>query len=903
LGASFLKARKLRSKARAPVRSGAIGVLVTRTAWHTLTADAVLAAQEVTADGLSAAEASARLVRWGQNRLAPPRPASAWRILLEQLSSVVVLLLLAGALLAAAMGDRLDAAAIGAVLVINAGLGLAIDLRARRAMEALARQDARWCMTWRDGSPREVAHEDLVPGDLVELALGKMVPADVRLVRLHELRVDEAVLTGESVPVPKDTAALVDADLPLADRRNMAYKGTVVLAGTALAVVVATGERTEVGRIGALLVSMPDERTPLERRLDVLGRRLVWVTVVVSAAVASLGTLQGLPLARVVETAIALAVAAVPEGLPAVVTITLAIGLRRMAARHALIRRLPAVEALGSVTVVCTDKTRTLTSGNMSVVRIYTAGRDVSLEAGAPADADAGAALDVALRAGQLHDRPEGALPIDPVDAAIARAANHATRPRSTAAAPPLAVVPFSSSRRYTAVISREAGRTVAFLKGAPLRVLALCTYELTDRGRQPLPLEGKRRLLAINRALAGDGLHVLALASGDVIEASETALRGLTFVGFAGLLDPPADGVVETIATLRDAGLRTIMLTGDQRATALAVGRRIGLASDSSAVLDGRHVESLSEPELIDAVAHTQIFSRVTPLTKLAVVRALQARGEIVAMLGDGVNDAAALKKADVGVTMGRRGSDVARDAASIVLEDDRFETIVAAVEQGRVIYDNIRKFVFYLFSCNLAEILVVLLLGLLGLPPLAPLQILWLNLVTDTAPALALALEPADSDVMRRPPRPPDDAMISTRFVRTTVGYSLLLAAVTIGAVLALDDPSGARATTVAFMTLAVAEVLHLGNARGRESVVGLTRALANPYALGAVFVTIAAQYAVGAWPASRSLLELTPLTPRDWLVVAIAASLPATAGQIGKLVRDGHVWPPAPAVAGRA
>ncbi len=876
---------------------------MTPTAWHTLTADAVLAAQDVPADGLSADEASRRLVRSGQNRVLPPRPASVWRMLLDQLSSVVVLLLLAGALLAAAMGDRLDAAAIGAVLVINAGLGLAIDLRARRAMEALARQDARWCVAWRDGAPREVPVEDLVPGDLVELELGRMVPADVRLVSLHELQVDEAVLTGESVPVPKETAALMGSDLPLADRRNMAYRGTVVLAGTARAVVVATGERTEIGRIGALLVSMPDERTPLERRLDVLGRRLVWITVVVCAGVASLGMLQGLPLARVVETAIALAVAAVPEGLPAVVTITLAVGLRRMAARHALIRRLPAVEALGSVTVICTDKTRTLTSGNMSVVRLYTAGRDVSLEAGEPVGSHARAALDVALRASQLHDRPEGALPIDPVDAAIAGAANRAKLPRSTGAAPPLAVVPFSSARGYTAVISRHAGRPIAFLKGAPLRVLSLCTHELTDHGRQPLPLAGKRRLLAINRALASDGLHVLALASGDVTGASETALRGLTFVGFAGLLDPPADGVVETIATLREAGLRTIMLTGDQRGTALAVGRRIGLASDSSAVLDGRHVESLTEPELIDAVAHTQIFSRVTPLTKLAIVRALQARGEVVAMLGDGVNDAAALKKADVGVTMGRRGSDVARDAASIVLEDDRFETIVAAVEQGRVIYDNIRKFVFYLFSCNLAEILVVLLLGLLGLPPLVPLQILWLNLVTDSAPALALALEPADADVMRRPPRPPGEPIVSTRFIRTTVAYSLLLAAVTIGAVLSLDDSSGGRGTTVAFMTLALAEVLHLGNARGRHSVVGFARALANPYALAAVVVTIGAQYAVDVWPATRSLLELTPLEARDWLVVAIAASLPAAAGQIGKLVREAHVWPPATTVAGRA
>lgn len=871
---------------------------VSRHAWHAHSAEETLALVETTAAGLSHAEAARRRQTSGPNRLMPPRPTPALRLLRDQVASVVVLLLVAAAGVSLALGEGLEAAAIGCVLLLNVGLGFAIDLGARRAMEALAALDAAWCLAMRDGTLCRIEVDGLVPGDLVELESGHTVPADARLLSAHDLRVTEATLTGESLPVPKRPGVTLEADTPLADRANMVYKGTVVLGGSGRAVVTGTGRGSELGRIGALLEGIADERTPLERRLDALGRRLVWLTLVIAALVASVGWFQGLALGRVIETGIALAVAAVPEGLPAVVTIALAIGLRRMAARHALVRRLPAVETLGSVTVVCTDKTRTLTSGEMTLVRVWTADREYVLDEphGDGRDQRLQHALEVAI----LASRPQPSVRSpkasgDPVESALAQAAAGIglDRERLVAAQPLAGVVPFSSERRFMASVHRAQSGLVAYVKGAPIHVLALSDHLLTGPGEVRLDLAGKRRLLAVNRAMAAEGLHVLALARGQVGHSGEPAIRRLTFVGFAGLLDPPAPGVRETIDRLRAAGLRTIMLTGDQRATAIAVGRRLGLLTSDQEVLDGREVQRLSHDELRDRLDATRVFSRITPDAKLAIVGALQERGEIVAMLGDGVNDAAALKKADVGVAMGIRGSDVAKQAASIVLRDDRFETVAAAVEEGRVIYDNIRKFVFYLFSCNLAEILVLLVLGLLGLPPLLPLQILWLNLVTDTFPALALALEPADPDVMRRPPRDPQEALLSRRFLLTMTAYALLIAASTIGASLVIDDPTGPRVVTVAFVTLALAEVFHLGNARRADPVIGPRSATANPYALGALLFTTALQCGIMFWPPAMRLLHLAPLTGRDWVIIGVSAAATAVIGQATKLVHGWGGW----------
>jgi Ca2+-transporting ATPase len=734
-----------------------------------------------------------------------------------------------------------------------------------------------------------------VPGDLVELSAGHGVPADARLVTSADLRVNEAALTGESLPVSKIADAVLDERTNLADRINMVFKGTTLVAGFGRGVVVATGAGTEVGKIGALAGAVEPEPTPLERRLDALGRRLVWGTLAVAAFVALLGAAQQASIVLVIETAIALAVAAVPEALPAVATIALAIGMRRMARRHVLVRRLPAVETLGSTTVVCTDKTRTLTSGEMSVVLVWAAGaewdpRDVVHQPDERVrQVLTSAALASRMQVGEtVRDAEAGALR-DPVDAAVLAAADRLptdpSSPRQCAVR--VASIPFASARKWMAGFDQMNGAMTVSVKGAPQIVLDKCSRVLTARGEIALDDENRRSLVEVNDRLALGGLRVLAAASGPAAVPSEAAVRDLTFLGFVGLADPAAAGVKETIDSLRAAGLRTIMLTGDQRLTAESVGRAVGVLSDDDVCMDGREIDRLEGAALDAAIARTSAFSRVTPEHKLIVVRSLQARGEIVAMLGDGINDAAALAKADVGVAMGIRGTDVAKDAAAIVLQDDRFESIAAAVEEGRIIFDNIRKFVFYLFTCNVAEVLVVLVAAVAALPvPLAPLQLLWLNIVTDTFPALALALEPGETDVLRRPPRDPREAILSRSFVTSVLAYAALITVAAVGAFGWALVFSPDRASTVAFMTLAIAQIAHLGNARSSGPVLHIRRALANPYALLGVAVALTLQLMAVAVEPLADVLRVVPLGLADWVVVLAMGSIPAVVGQLVKL-----------------
>jgi len=862
---------------------------------HARPAGDVLSALSSSRDGLSPAEAARRLAESGPNRLAPAPPVPATRILVDQLTGVVVLLLVAAAGVSLLLGDLVETAAIVVVLVINTTLGFWTELRARRAMEALAAFDEGRATVARAGRLEQVPSGEIVPGDILELHAGERVAADGRIVAETDLRADEAALTGESVPVSKRADLALPPDTPLADRRTMVYKGTAIVAGTGRAVVTATGAQTEIGRIGTLVGAMREERTPLERRLDVLGRQLAWLAIGVAVVVAGLGALQGEPIGLVLELGIALAVAAVPEALPVVATIALAIGLHRMARRQALVRRLPAVEALGSTTVVCTDKTRTLTSGDMKVIEVWADGRTIRLDRLGRDDGDPDALRSVLLGAALAsrvqadRDGQAAAGSGDPVDRASVEAASRIGIDRAAwIDAHPLAgVVPFGSERGLQAAFHRDADGVAAFVKGAPHRVLGLSSTRWTAGRDEPMGTADRDRLLAENDALAARGLRVLAVARGRVDGPDEAALGDLTFLGFIGLLDPPAPGVRETIDRLREAGLRTVMLTGDQRHTAQAVGRELGLSTEVDAVLDGRDVDRLDADGLRARVGTVGVFSRISPEHKLRIVDALQQNGEIVAMLGDGINDAPALKRADVGVAMGRRGTDVAREAAAMVLRDDRFETIAAAVEEGRVIYDNIRKFVFYLFSCNLAEVLVLLGAGLAGMPlPLLPLQILWLNMVTDTVPALALAMEPADPDVMRRAPRRPDEALLSRRFVGSMAFYSALITAVTLLAFVMTLEADLGRARTVAFMTLTFAQIFHLGNARSVGPVIAPRRALANHYALAALAVSTGLQLAAFAVAPVAAVLRLAALTSADVLLIAGLSAVPAVVGQLIKL-----------------
>lgn len=882
------------------------------TSAHTWTAEEALERLSSVRDGLSDADARRRLEQYGPNALRAAKPRSAWIILVDQLRSVVVLLLFAAAAVALITRDLLDAAAIGAVLLINTALGFVTELRARRAMESLLRLQAPRAVVVRDGHAREIDAREVVPGDVIKLEPGQFVPADARLLDTSDLRTGEATLTGESVPVTKTVDRLPE-DTPLPERANMLYQGTTVADGSARALVVATGRRTELGHIGELAGGVREERTPLERRLDALGHRLVWLALGMGAVVAALAAARGFPLGQMIETGIALAIAAVPEGLPAVATIALAVGVRRMARRQALIRRLPSAETLGSVTVICADKTGTLTAGEMTVRVLSLDEREIEitgtgyepkgefLDDGKAIDAAKDARVHELLQIGVLVNHAElveerGGVTVrgDPTEAALLVAGEKAglERERLLEELPQVHEVPFSSERMFMATFHESGdGAIIANVKGAPDRVIALCGRALTTDNERSLDDAGRKRLLERNHELAARGLRVLALARGRVKSADASALEQLTFVGFAGMMDPPAAGVKETIRAFREAGIRTVMITGDQRLTAQAVARDLGILVEDEEVLDGSAMARLSEADLATRVERVAAFSRVDPEAKLAIVTAYQRRGEIVAVLGDGVNDAPALRKSDVGVAMGRRGTDVAKEAADVVLQDDRFSTIGAAVEQGRVIFDNIRKFVFYLFSCNLAEVLVLLVAALAGLPlPLLPLQILWLNIVTDTFPALSLAVEPAEHDVMQRKPRDPQEAIFSARFLRAIAWYASLITAVTLLAFwIALDGQGTAspRALTMSFMTLALAQTFHLGNARSEEHVLTVRQALANPVALGAVALVVLLQVLAVHFRPLAEVLRTEPLGARDWAVCVALGIVPAAIGQVSRWV----------------
>jgi Ca2+-transporting ATPase len=852
--------------------------------------------------GLTDVEARAVRERVGPNALAAAPTRSAWTILAAQLRSVIVLLLVVAAAAALAAGDLLDAAAIAGVLVINVSIGFVTELRARRAMDALMRLDVPRATVVREGVARDIDARDLVPGDVIELEAGQSVPADARLLNAVELRTNEAALTGESLPVSKHADRVLESDTPLPERLNVVYKATAVLTGRARAVVVATGPSAEVGQIGEMMRGVREERAPLEQRLDELGRRLIWVALGVAALVAVIAFAQGSGIAEVIQTGIALAIAAVPEGLPAVATITMAVGVRRMARRRAIVRRLPAVETLGSATVICTDKTGTLTTSEMTATLLWVAGHEYALDRGAKAARDS--LPGQALRIAALANRADAAAVDgqrqahgDPTEVALLTAARAAGIDREDLrrSFPEVGEIPFSSERQLMATFHRSPDGTaqlLAMVKGAPGRIIALSDRALTEGGDRPLDDGDRRALLDQNSRLAERGLRVLALAHGPVPEPTEAALGHLTFVGFICLIDPPAPGVADTIRRFRDAGIRTVMLTGDQRLTAGAIARQLGLLDGGEEVVDGRQLHHLSDDELSARVERIGALSRVSPGDKLRIVEVFQRQGEIVAMLGDGVNDAPALKRANIGVAMGGRGTDVAKEAAAVVLQDDRFETIGAAIEEGRVVLGNIRKFVWYLFSCNLAEVLVLLGAGVAGMPlPLRPLQILWLNLVTDTFPALALAFEPAEANLMRRPPREPKAPILSRAMLGSGTLFASLITISTLAAFIwGLDRGADhAHASTLAFLTLGIAQTLHLGNARSATAVTSPSEAFRNPYAIGAVVLATALLALTVYLPPLARMLGTRPLGALDWLVVVTFGAAPALIGQLWKLIRS--------------
>jgi len=781
----------------------------------------------------------------------------------------MIVVLIAAAVISGVIGDLTDTLVIAAIVLLNATLGFVQEFRSQRALAQLRSMAAPSATVMRGGQMSNIEAAELVPGDLVYLEAGKIIPADLRLIESVNLQVNESMLTGESAPIDKFTEAIPDGNLPVAERRNIAHKGTSATHGRAIGLVVATGMRTEFGRIATLLVTSRPAQTPLQRRLEFFGRRLAFIVLLICAIVFGTGILRGEPALPMFLTALSLAVAALPEALPAVVSIALALGARKMTAHRALVRRLPAVETLGSVTFICSDKTGTLTANEMRVEEYYCDGERTSLVGSSPAWQTLLQAMAVSHDAVQDE---QGRVIGDPTEVALLQAARSAgyTRERETERLPRVAEIPFDSGRkRMTTLHQHPDSGILSITKGAPESVLPLCVREARDAEFSTADPVGLGR---IADEMAADGLRVLALAtqhwqSLPATVNADTVESKLDFVALIGLIDPPRAEARDAIATCKAAGIVPVMITGDHPLTARAIAGRLGLLRDRDTVLTGAQVSALTLEDFEQRVQNTRVYARVEPEQKLKIVMALQARGEVVAMTGDGVNDAPALQRADIGIAMGKVGTDVAREASGMVLLDDNFATIVSAVREGRRIYDNLRRFVRYVLTTNSGEIWTIFLAPFLGLPvPLLPIQILWINLLTDGLPGLALASEPAERDVMNRPPRPPGESLFARGLGAHAFLVGLLMAAIALavqGWYVHLDESVW---QTVVFTTICFGQLGHVLAIRSERTSLFTQGLCSNRPLLGAVVITLGLQLSVIYVPALAALFRTVPLSATE-------------------------------------
>lgn len=847
--------------------------------WHALeVAQVVTSLRSDAGSGLDVAEVAARATQYGPNDITEGKKRGWLSILLAQFGDFMILLLIGAGILSGLIGDLEDTAVILAIVVLNALVGFAQEMQAANAIAALRRMAAPAALVLRGGHPQALRASALVPGDIVLLEAGDVVPADLRLTEVAGLQLGEAALTGESLPVEKISRPAPE-DAPLATRTSMAYKGTTVLNGHARGIVVATGMATELGQIAAMLAGTGTVRTPLQHRLAIFGRQIAIAAIVICAMIFAIGLLRGEQPLLMLLTALSLAVAAVPEALPAVVTVLLALGASRMAKARALIRRLPAVETLGSVTTICSDKTGTLTLNDMRLVETWIDGarrRAEALDSGDQAEA-------MLLRAIALCndvELDEGGVPRgDPTEIALWRAARHAGTDKAVLApgAERIMEITFDSERRRMTTVHRRQGGIVAFTKGAPEAVVRHCTAMLTGTGEAGID---RAAIMQAADSMAADGLRVLAIATRAFTAPPHQATpdeieRDLTFLGLVGLLDPPRPEARTAVATCRAAGIRPVMITGDHPVTARAIARALGIIDGDGTVMTGRELAALDEESFRGQVRHTSVYARVDPAQKIRIVAALQANDEVVAMTGDGVNDAPALARADIGVAMGRIGTDVAREAASMVLLDDNFATIVTAVREGRRIYDNIRKFVRFVLACNSAEIWTIFLAPFLGLPvPLLPIQILWINLVTDGLPGLALAAEPTEPDVMAKPPRPRREGLFSGGIAWEVTWSGLVMAAITLFTEAAAIRAGDEHWRTMVFTVLTLTQMWQVMAIRSSRQSLFTQGIFSNTPLLFAVLLTFALQISVIYTPGLNTAFKAAPLTLAE-LASSIALS----------------------------
>ncbi len=865
-----------------------------RADWHALDLAATAARLEADpARGLSAAQVGARLERHGENRLASIPPRSKWLAFLDQFKSLLILILIGAAVLAGAIGAIKDAVVILLVVVFNALLGFWQEYRAEATLAALKKMLSPVARVRRDGQVTEIAATGLVPGDVVLLEAGDRVPADGRLVLTHGVEIDEAALTGESHPSGKAAHAEVAADAPLAERLNMAYMNTVVTRGRAELLVTATGMATEMGRITDMLAEAKPGPTPLQLQLDGLGRRLTLIAGGVVTLIFTLGLLRGEPLAQILLTSIALAVAAIPEGLPAVVTVTLALGMHRMAKSRAIVKKLSAVETLGCTTVICSDKTGTLTMNQMTVRALCFRGRRYAVSgegygaAGAITAEDGGglpdfsplltpAALanDSRIRDGELIGDPtEGALLALSAKDGLDAGALAERRPR-------IAEIPFDSAHKFMATFHHDGEQVRLYVKGAPDVLLARSARHLDETGEAALDAVSHARWSAENEHLAGQAMRVLALASKEIPArefdpAGDLMMyaRDLTFNGLAGIIDPPRPEAREAIRLCQRAGIQVKMITGDHKLTAAAIARDLGLTGE---VLEGWELDTIAPEALSERIENGAVFARVAPEHKVKIVQVLKARGHVVAMTGDGVNDAPALKNADIGVAMGITGTDVTREAATMVLTDDNFATIVQAVKEGRAIYDNIVKFVRFQLSTNMGAIQTVLGASLMGWPmPFTAIQILWINIIMDGPPAMSLGVEPARPGIMENSPRSPSARILTHERLLRLFIYGLTMAVGTLGLFHYAGPQGPTYALTLAFTSFVLFQFFNIFNARAEHGTAFNRDFFRNRWLWLSLTSVISLQALVVHWAPAQAIFRTTDLTLADWGLAALVAS----------------------------
>ncbi len=869
--------------------------------WHAQAADALAAelGVEVTT-GLSAAEVATRMAKFGPNALREKPPRSRWRMFADQFADFMILVLLVAAVVSGLMGDAKDAAAIIVIVVLNVSIGFVQELRAAKAMAALKKMAGSSAQVRREGQSLEVPAEEIVPGDVLLLEAGEVVAADLRLIEVAQLKLDESVLTGEAVPSEKSTAALPAGKLPLGDQSNIAFKGTIVSYGRGVGIVVATGMQSELGKIAGILDAAVEPATPLQKRLAVFGRWLVIATLAICIAFFFIGLLRGQPLVLMLMTAVSLAVAAIPEALPAVVSISLALGARRMVQQHVLVRRLPAVETLGSVTYICSDKTGTLTENRMRMMTLH-ATRPLRFDAEPPPEIPASEPWQSLMNALALSNdatrNEDGTVSGDPTEVALFNAAFDAgfAKAELEKAAERVFELPFDSDRKRMTTVHRHDTGFIAYTKGAPESVLPLCRAALGEQGEQGEASFDDKAMLSTAEGMAAEGLRVLAVAQrhwpAQPHEDEQGIEAELVFLGLIGLIDPARPEAKSAIALCRSAGIRAVMITGDHPATACAVARQLGMQGE--AVLSGPQLTAMSDEDFAARVADIEVYARVDPAQKIRIVEALQKRGEFVAMTGDGVNDAPALKRADIGIAMGKGGTDVAREASSLILLDDNFATIVQAVREGRRIFDNIRKFIRYAMTGNSAEIWTLFLAPLVGLPiPLLPIHLLWVNLITDGLPGLALAVEPAERGLMQRPPRPPAENIFAHGLWQSILIVGLAVAALSLGVQAWAIETGSAHWQTMVFTVLTLSQMAMVLGMRSERESVFKAGFFSNRPLIGAVLISFALQMATIYVPALNTIFRTAPLSFAELAICLLLSALALFIVELEKLLR--RRWP---------